>query len=137
MGSSDRREPEVTIARVCKMLTTRLEEIPTLDELAAAAGMSRFQLSRMFRQVIGVSLRQYVRDLRLKRACQLLAARNVSITEIALQCGFYDSSHFQKAFRSHFGVTPTQFRQDSKPAGHSGDRRSGQQTDYRSRTTAT
>jgi len=137
MGSSDRREPEVTIARVCKMLTTRLEEIPTLDELAAAAGMSRFQLSRMFRQVIGVSLRQYVRDLRLKRACQLLAARNVSITEIALQCGFYDSSHFQKAFRSHFGVTPTQFRQDSMPPGRPGHGRSDQQTAYGSRTTAT
>jgi transcriptional regulator GlxA family with amidase domain len=98
------------ILRVQRRLAQNIEQIPTLDELAKATGMSRFSLSRKFHRCVGISLRAYVRELRLKRACELLATSRTSITNASLECGFYDLAHFDKTFRARFGLTPTQFR---------------------------
>jgi transcriptional regulator GlxA family with amidase domain len=51
-----------------------------------------------------------VRDLRLKRAQELMRASRLSLSTIATEAGFYDLPHFNKAFRHRFGMSPTQFR---------------------------
>ena len=56
------------------------------------------------------SLRDYVRDLRLKRAYRLLVTAKLSLTSIAVESGFYDLPHFDKAFRHRFGISPHEFR---------------------------
>lgn len=99
-----------TIERIRASVAANIDEIPTLAELASNAGMSRYRLSRMFRKHVGTCLRDYVRNLRLECARQLLAASRQSITATALECGFYDLSHFDRVFRRHFGVTPREFR---------------------------
>ncbi len=82
----------------------------SLDDLAAMAGMSRGPFARTFREVAGLSLRDYLRNLRVERARQLLLGSTLSLTEIAQESGFYDLPHFDKAFRRGFRVSPSDYR---------------------------
>lgn len=85
---------------------------PTLEELAARVGISHVRLNRLFRQVHGLTVFQWLREQRLQRARQELATTAASITDIALACGFSSASHFAERFRNRFGLTPTQFRDE-------------------------
>jgi AraC-like DNA-binding protein len=99
-----------TLAPICAFVADHITEVPTLGQLAAMAGMSRCHFSRVFHAVVGMPLRVYVTDARLKRASELLAT-DLSLTSIAAECGFYDLPHFDKSFRRRFGMSPRQFRQ--------------------------
>lgn len=96
--------------RIRSFLGEHVGEHVTLVELAAMAMMSRSHFSHTFHAVLGVSLRDYVRDLRLARAHLLLVASPLSLTAIAADAGFYDLPHLDKAFRQRLGVSPQVFR---------------------------
>lgn len=108
--------PAPTSARVAaikqtfSVLERAITDVPPLTALAAMVAMSRSHFSRTFHAVAGISLRDYVRDLRLKRAQELMRASRLSLSAIAIEAGFYDLPHFNKAFRHRFGMSPTQFR---------------------------
>ena len=105
------RNARRAIERITHVIAERIDiGVPSLEELAALAGMSRSGLSRRFRRVVGISLSEYVQDLRLRRAALLLSTTTHSATAIAQDSGFYDLPHLDKAFRQRFGVTPRQFR---------------------------
>ena len=113
MGQVSKRRqtsPTKAITGVRRLLEQNIEDVPSLAELAEAVGMDRFHLSRTFRKCVGMSLRVYVRELRLKRACELLAMSQYSITTTSFECGFYDLPHFDRAFRRRFGITPSEYR---------------------------
>jgi AraC family transcriptional activator of mtrCDE len=74
------------------------------------AAMSRSHFSRTFHAVAGISLRDYARDLRLRRAHDLLVGSQLSLTAVAVESGFYDLPHLDKAFRQHLGMSPKTFR---------------------------
>ena len=99
-----------TMKRILGVLGQHLEKTPTLPELAGMAAMSRSHFSHTFRAVVGMPLRQYVRDLRLKQAHQLLLTSRRSLTDIAVEAGFYDLPHFDKAFRQRIGISPQDYR---------------------------
>jgi AraC-like DNA-binding protein len=96
--------------RIRTVLGEHAGETLTLHELAAMASMSRSHFSHTFHAVLGMSLRDYVRDLRLQRAHLLLLASPLSLTAIAAESGFYDLPHLDKAFRHRLGVSPLEFR---------------------------
>ena len=99
------------LSRIIGVLNERdLDNLPSLDELAAMAHMSRFDFSRAFHAVAGTSLREYLQNLRLRRSAVLLLTSNQPLTAIAQECGFYDLPHLDKAFRRRFGMTPHDFR---------------------------
>jgi AraC family transcriptional regulator len=99
------------VERILAVLDARLpDHVPSLEELAAVVALSRAHVSRTFHAVAGVSLRVYVRDARLQRAAELLVTSTRPVTTIALDCGFYDLPHLDKAFRGRFGTTPHDFR---------------------------
>jgi AraC-like DNA-binding protein/CheY-like chemotaxis protein len=98
------------IRRVTEYLDAHVADVPALTDLAVMAAMSRSHFSRTFHAVIGMPLRDYVRDLRLKRAHSLLLTPKLSLTSIAVESGFYDLPHFDKAFRHRLGMSPNQFR---------------------------
>lgn len=104
-----------TMQNIVARLADNLFDVPSLDELAAATGMSRSHLSRTFHSVHGMPLRDYVRELRLKHAHDLLITSRLSLTAVAIESGFYDLPHFDKAFRERLGVSPRAFR--SRHAG--------------------
>jgi AraC-like DNA-binding protein len=98
------------IRRIRDFLDEHVSDVPALSELAVMATMSRSHFSRTFHLVVGMPLRDYVRDLRLRRAYRLLVTSKLSLTNIAVESGFYDLPHFDKAFRHRLGISPHEFR---------------------------
>src|SRR5579864_2826610 len=114
-GISSRTEnaPPSAIARVTRSVRA-IERRPDgalgLDSLAREAGLSPYHFLRTFERLTGITPHQYVRRARLRDAASRLAAEREKVLEIAYDCGFGDVSNFNRAFRSEFGVSPTNFR---------------------------
>jgi AraC-like DNA-binding protein len=85
-----------------------------LDHAAARAGLSPFHFLRLFSRVLGVTPHQYLVRSRLRRAAQLLADQDRSITDIAYDVGFGDLSNFVRTFHRAAGISPRGFRQASR-----------------------
>lgn len=97
--------------RVADYIERNLATPLSLDQLAAVANFSKFHFHRLFQEHYGETLFQFVRRLRLERAASLLLAnRSKPIIDIAFGCGFENASAFSRSFRSHFGVSATQWR---------------------------
>ena len=101
------------LSRVREMLHEHGMERLTLTDLARCAGRHPVQISREFHRCFGCTIGAYVRQVRIARAQRLLWMDEISIAEIALECGFSDQSHFTTQFRRLTGVPPKKFR-DSK-----------------------
>lgn len=80
-----------------------------LDDVVKQYGTSRRQLERMFKEHVGVSPKRYLSDLRLLRGRSLLAETDMSVTEVAVACGFNSPTTFSKRFRDAFGASPHSF----------------------------
>jgi AraC-like DNA-binding protein len=96
--------------RVRDYCHSHLAEKITLDELAAQCGLGRFQFLKQFKQTIGMTPHAWLVRLRLERACSLLSRGPQAIAEVAQEVGFYDQSHFNRAFRQAFGVAPSGYQ---------------------------
>ena len=94
------------IEEVCSILARDLENPPTLEMLAKEVGCGEFHLSRTFSQHVGRTVPQYLRQLRLERAAQLLKEGRCNVTEAALAVGYSSLSHFSKAFWEAYGCCP-------------------------------
>lgn len=83
----------------------------TLDEIAEQLHISKYYMSRIFKDVTGVTVMQYMMQRRLLRAKYLLEMHpEKSILDIALESGFESASHFSRKFRKHYQITPTEYR---------------------------
>lgn len=82
----------------------------SLPKIAKVAGVHPMHLVRSFRRVHGRTLGEYVRRLRIEEACKKLVMTDLTITEVGLECGFADHSHFSRVFRRHVGTSPSRFR---------------------------
>lgn len=78
----------------------------SLNAIADYLGMSRYYFCRLFKQSTGLSFHQYVIQQRVERAKQLLRQGNLSISDIAIACGFAHQSHLNRHFKRLTGVTP-------------------------------
>lgn len=81
-----------------------------LQELAQTHGVHPVYLARVFRKYFGLSLKTYLRHVRIRRAMGALANDQRDLTSLAFAQGFADQSHFIRDFRRDAGVTPSQFR---------------------------
>jgi AraC-like DNA-binding protein len=86
-----------------------LENI-TLERIAKDLGFSKFYLSRIFSNKIGYQFKDYVNRLRIGKAQQLLGESHMSVTSIALDCGFESQRNFNRIFKEFTSLTPTEFR---------------------------
>ena len=85
-------------------------EAGNLDQVAHAAGLSKFHLVRLFKAAFGETPMKYAERLRLDRAAERLRTSGVLVDEIAYGAGYDSPSAFGRAFRRRFGATPTAFR---------------------------
>lgn len=92
-------------------LRDNLERKIELQELSVLAGISQFHFSRAFKVSFGLPPHQYLLNLRLRKASELLRDKRNPITDIALNVGFSCSSEFARAFRQAMDCTPREFRQ--------------------------
>lgn len=77
--------------------------------LAKCSGISEIYFRKLFKESFGVTPKQYIIDLRIKKACKLLGESRFNISEIAEQCGFSSVYHFCRAFKKVTSTTPTQY----------------------------
>jgi AraC-like DNA-binding protein len=99
-------ERATTAVKRCRdLLHDRFQEGVTLDELAGAAGLSKYHLLRSFSAVEGVTPHQYLMHLRIREAQRLLE-RGRAPAEVAASLGFVDQSHLTRCFRREIGVPP-------------------------------
>jgi AraC family transcriptional regulator len=91
-------------------VVSHLEEPLRLEDVSRAALLSPFHFHRVFQALVGVTLSEFVKRLRLEKALFMMAhTRRSSLTPIALSCGFSSASDFSRCFRQRFGVPPSAF----------------------------
>jgi len=83
-------------------------------QIAKMSGLSVSQFERTFRKALGTSPRQYLVRIRLDHASRRLAESDDTVAALALECGFYDQSHFSKAFTAHMGMSPSRYREEHR-----------------------
>jgi AraC family transcriptional regulator len=88
-----------------------IDEPLNREVLAAVAGFSVPHFHRVFTACAGENIASYVRRVRMERAGRKLRMGAVDITEVALAAGYDTHAAFSKAFKQHFGFTPSEFRQ--------------------------
>ena len=97
-------------AKMLDYIQAHFTEPITLEDISAAACVSRRECLRCFQRITRTSPKQYVTALRLQRAKNLLAGTTLSLSEIGEACGFQDQSYFTKLFRRDTGLPPGQWR---------------------------
>lgn len=94
------------VTRAKALLERDLENPPTLEMLAAEVQCSPFHLSRAFSEHTGLTIPQFLRQVRLERAARWLREGRGNVTEVAIAVGYRSLSHFSKAFWERFGCCP-------------------------------
>ena len=108
------------INRVIDYIETHLDEELNLQTLAGVANFSPYHFHRIFHAMTGESLYRFIQRLRLEKAAsQLCAGTDMTITRIALDCGFSSSAAFSRAFREYFNVSPSEWRSQDAYSGKS------------------
>jgi AraC family transcriptional regulator len=101
---------------------THLEHPLRLDDVSRAAMLSPFHFHRVFQVLVGATIADFVKRLRLEKALSMMAfsirSRRPSLTTIALACGFSSSSDFSRCFKQRFGVAPSVFNMNAWRDAH-------------------
>lgn len=97
-------------------LRVHFREPITLDDVARFGGFSSSHMSKMFREYVGVGVKEYLTELRLNHAEQLLRLSEESVTNVAEYCGFGSISHFLHVFQKKYGCSPLRYRKTMKKA---------------------
>lgn len=82
----------------------------SLEELGEVFGYSRFYLAHSFAEFTGMSIIEYLQQVRMRAACRLLAGEDKTVAEIAEACGYANVSSFSTAFRKKNGLSPSEYR---------------------------
>jgi len=99
------------INKVFDYIEENLTSEMSLEQLARVANFSKYHFHRIFYSMVGETLNQFIQRVRIERAATLLLTnRKLSITEVALNCGFSSSSVFARAFNSAFGLSASEWR---------------------------
>ncbi len=108
--------PARHLLRARDLADARYFDALEVDDLAAAAGLSRAHFSREFRRTFGVSPHAYLLTRRLERAAALLRNTDRSVAEICLDVGLTSVGSFTTSFKRTHGMTPTAYRAAYPPA---------------------
>jgi transcriptional regulator GlxA family with amidase domain len=100
----------VRVRRAMLLIERNMSAPLSVEELAHETNLSLRQLERLFRAEIGISPSAFALRLRLQTAHELLTSTSRSISDIALDCGFSDCSHFSRSFRKRYRATPSDVR---------------------------
>jgi transcriptional regulator GlxA family with amidase domain len=104
------------VRRAMLQIEQNLSTPQKVEDIARSVGLSKRQLERIFRKVVGKSIQEFSRDLRVFYGLWLLANSAKTITTVATESGFSDISHFNRLFRATFGCAPSTLRRQGADA---------------------
>lgn len=110
----DHPETKGTLMEALTYLEGHFSEDPTLQETASAVHLSPSYLSKLFTRELGTSYSRFLTEEKINHAQKLLIGTNLSMVEIAAQCGFSNSNYFSDVFKKVIGVAPLTFRNHHK-----------------------
>ena len=102
--------PQSQLGRVIDYMQANLAQDLSILDLATLTNMSESHFSRSFKQSVGITPYQYLMQQRVERAKQLLKQQAISISDIALDCGFANQTHLTKVFSQMTGMTPKAYQ---------------------------
>jgi len=98
------------LERIHRVIEEHLESTDlNVDFLGRQVGLSRVHLYRKLKQLTDKSPSDIIREMRLKRAAQLLLQQKISVSDVAFRTGFQDINHFGRSFKKYFGSSPTSY----------------------------
>lgn len=100
----------IAVQKALEMIKVRIQNPPTLGELASFSGLSRTYFSHVFKEVMGIRLQDYLIQTRLGTAKDLLSNLDLKIKKVAYEAGFCDPNYFCRFFRKKMGLNPTNWR---------------------------
>lgn len=109
-GKQKQQEYLERFLSICEYIDEHCTEDLSLDDIAKIAGFSKYHFTRLFKQFTNNTFYKYLNQKRIETALILLADPSISITDVAMQSGFTNSSTFIRVFKSEKGCTPTEFR---------------------------
>jgi len=112
--SSSGVKPPLWLARTKEMLHDRYLEPLTLSEIARTVDVHPVYLASVFRRYFRCSIGEYKRQLRVQFTCSEIATTDTPLSEIALAAGYSDQAHFSRTFKRLVGMTPTEYRANSR-----------------------
>lgn len=104
------------VHRVQDRLVAHPGENPSLEELAEVAGMSPRNLTRRFRELTGITLKEFSHRLKVEVARNLLSDPSLTVEAVAARCGFEDARQLRRLWRRHFDSSPTTWREQELSA---------------------
>ncbi|MFK7933410.1 MAG: helix-turn-helix domain-containing protein [Saprospiraceae bacterium] len=93
-----------------ELLTARIDNPPTIIELAKLVGINEYKLKKGFKELFGTTIFGYIHHCRMSLAKRLLLGTDKTAKEIAYETGYSSPQHFSNAFKKQFGVTPNRVR---------------------------
>ncbi len=115
MGKSSRKKEDMNEAQTAlSYLNMHFREAVSISHLAKISNLSKRSLFRHFRRLTGMTPVEYCRRKQLEYAADMLLSTNLTLAEIAVECGFCDSNYLIKLFSRVFGKTPGKYRKDEK-----------------------
>lgn len=111
--NQDERQTE-NIRDVLEYINLNYKENICVDHLAEMAHLSKSYFMYRFKKIVGVSAMEYIIQLRIKHACDMLRNSTVPSLEVAFACGFQNLSNFNRQFKKHVGYTPKEYRVHSR-----------------------
>lgn len=102
------------IKRMMDFIHTHCAERLSLDDIAASANVSRRECTRCFRRCIDSTPNEYLTACRVRMAADLLGRTGKSVLDISEECGFSSASYFGKVFREAMGMTPKEYRSQTR-----------------------
>lgn len=102
------------IERALDYIEAHYAEPISLSDVAAFASYSRCHFSKLFKEQLGICFVSYLAQVRVQRAKELLSRTSMSVTNVSLEVGFNDLSHFERVFRAIQHQSPSKFRFRSK-----------------------
>ena len=113
---------EELMEKINRYINENLSETAmSVDGLSEYVGLSRSQLHRRMKDIIGVAPSDYIRNVKLRKACEMLSQGDVDIAQVAYSLGFNAQSHFSTLFKRYTGMTPTEYRTMGKDGNDAPD----------------
>lgn len=102
---------EVLMERMLKIIDRHIDDRTlNVEKLSQEVGVSRAHLNRKMKDMIGMTPSDFIRTIRLRRACELLQKGDIEVTQVAYTLGFTSQPHFSSVFKKFVGVTPSEYR---------------------------